>query len=212
MADTITAILPQKKNRNRQNIFIDGEYAFSLSDKLAFTLHVGDRLMPDRIAELKKSDEEDRALSKAIHFLKFRPRSRMEITRHLERKGFDDTCINAVICRLESFGYVNDRSFAAAWVDSRERNRPRGKFALQYELSQKGVAEKIVEEVLADYDEESAAHRAVKSRAESLRKLDEKTMKIKLYAFLQRRGFTFETCGKVYDRLREIGPDTPEPH
>ena len=211
MSSTITAIVVQKKNKNRFSIFMDGDYAFSVSDKLAVSLHVGDCLTPERIDALKQADEEDRAFLRAIHYLKFRPRSRMEMQCYLSRKGFTETCISAVIARLESIGYINDRHFAAAWVDSRERNRPRGKFALQYELSQKGVAEEIIDGVLADYNEEAAAWRAAESRTESLKKHDARTMKIKLYDFLKRRGFTFETCGRIYSRMIEWPEKSDEP-
>ena len=51
-----------------------------------------------------------------------------------------------------TLGYLDDVAFAAAWVESRDRARPRGSLALRQELLRKGVPREAIDEVLAERD------------------------------------------------------------
>jgi len=53
MTKKITALKVQKRNPNRVNIYLDGEYAFGLARITAAWLHVGQELGDEKIAELQ---------------------------------------------------------------------------------------------------------------------------------------------------------------
>jgi regulatory protein len=55
-------------------------------------------------------------------------------------------------------GYLDDRAFAGAWVESRDRARPRGSAALRRELQHKGVPGQAIDEILSERDARAAAH------------------------------------------------------
>ena len=57
------------------------------------------------------------------------------------------------MAQLVALNYLDDESFARAWVESRDRARPRGELALRRELAQKGVGREIVERVLEERQE-----------------------------------------------------------
>jgi len=194
---TITAINRQKKNRRRYSLFLDGTYAFSISERVANTLHVGDLLTDERISALKAEDEKDLAFEKALSYLAPRPRSRKEIGDYLNAQGFTHEAIQHAVLRLEKSGYINDHEFARAWVDSRIRFHPRGIFALRYELSAKGVAEEIIDSVLENLDETSLAMRALESRISKWKGLKPLKMREKIFGYLKRRGFSYETARQV---------------
>ncbi|MFW6283981.1 MAG: RecX family transcriptional regulator, partial [Desulfosalsimonas sp.] len=172
MSQSITAISPQKKNRGRCNIFVDGEYAFSLSEKLAASLQVGAQLGPEEKQRLLSEDQKQKAFEKSLGFLQYRPRSRAEITAYLEKKDFSGPAVQNAVSRLESYGYIDDEAFARMWIESRSRSRPKGEFALRYELRQKGVNEAIIDRMLAGFDETGPAWRAVAPRLSTWAKLD----------------------------------------
>ncbi len=207
MTNRITAITPQKKNSRRFNIFIDGEYAFSIAADLALPLSPGDPLSEGRIDELKKADETQRAFEKALFYLRFRPRSKTEIIRYLEKKEFDSRAIEETLKRLEHYQYIDDASFAAFWVESRKNHRPKGLFALRFELREKGIDEAIIERALMPYDEPDAAWRAVSTKLGGWRNLPRMELKVKIYNFLKRRGFSFETCEAVFTKAYEMTDD-----
>jgi regulatory protein len=140
------------------------------------------------------------AFSKSLHYLKFRPRSKAEIVRYLEKKGFDAQVVALAIKKLESYKYVDDAAFARLWVENRISHRPRGFFALRYELKEKGIDEGLIETTLSCYDELEPAWRAVSAKLGGWSNLPEFELKVRIYKFLRQRGFAFETCEKTYAR------------
>jgi regulatory protein len=203
MPNIITSITIQKKNRNRFNIFINKAYAFSLNRHQAAGLNIDDHLSENQIADLKQADEKDTAYSRALYYLNFRPRSRMEIERYLKEKKFPSFAVSDAICRLETSGYINDSDFARLWVENRLRLRPKGAYALTSELREKGIDEQIIKDVLIDFDEPESAWAAVIPRINRLRKLEKAEFKKKIYNFLSRRGFDYNTCKEISDQAWE---------
>ncbi len=200
MAGRITAITPQKRNRRRASVFIDGQYAFSLSMATAAALPIGKKLGDDERDALQAADRKEQAFDRALHYLKFRPRSRMEMIRYLKGKGFTAAVIDATLQRLESYQYIDDTAFARFWIDNRQRHRPRGAFGLRCELKEKGIADAVIEDLLADYDENAAAWRAVAPKLHRWADLPSMALKEKIHRFLRQRGFDYTTCEDVFQK------------
>src|ERR1041385_8804168 len=78
-------------------------------------------------------------LEAAARFLEARSRSVAEVRRRLTTAGYRSELIDAAIVRLGDLGVLDDEAFARAWVESRDRARPRGERALRDELRVKGV-------------------------------------------------------------------------
>lgn len=201
----VTALTIQKRNKERVNIFLDDEYAFSLSILLASRLRKGQVLSDANIAELRGEDEYERAKESALNFLTYRPRSGQEIERKLKEKQYSPIAIERTIDRLTELGYIDDRTFAKYWLDQRNHFKPRSRFALMQELSFKGVDREIVDEVLSDVDELDAAKRAAQKKLSRFRTLPKDEFRKKLAGFLQRRGFGYEIVNEVIaDCWRQI--------
>ncbi len=201
MPGQITALEVQARNKERVNVYLDGEYAFALPLIEAARLRRGQALTDAEIAELKARDAVATALDRAVRFLSYRPRSSSEVRRYLQDKGVEPPVINEVIARLERLGYVDDMAFARFWVQNRDEFRPRGPLALRQELKQKGIPAPIIAQVLSEVDFAEAAYRAAQAQAARWSNLGRQAMRQKLYAFLARRGFPVETCRDVTDRL-----------
>ena len=197
MSGIITAISPQKKRKDRVNVYIDEAYSFSLPLWAAGRLKTGEAVSQARIDELKAIDENDRAFQRGISFLAVRPRSRKEIERHLHQKGISAQAIEQAIERLDGYGYINDAEFARIWIENRLRHRPRGRFGLSYELKQKGISETIIEAALSGYDENQAAWAAIRPKLERWQHLSELERRRKIYSFLKQRGFSGETIREI---------------
>ena len=203
MTRIVSAIEPQERRGGRRsNVYLDGRYAFSLTTELAVQeLRVGDSISDDRYAALVVKDQQARCFDAALRFLGARPRSECEIRDRLARHEFDGHVVDRVIERLRRIQLVDDAAFAAYWVEQRATHRPRGARLLKQELRQKGVDQDILAEALPADDDEEGAYRAAQRKAASLRALDERTFKQRLGAFLQRRGYGYETVKPVVNRL-----------
>lgn len=205
MGGKVTLLEVQKGNRERVNVYLDGEFAFGLTALQAAALRKGQELSDSEIRTLKARDSVAKALDNAVRYLTARPRSQYEIRQYLSHKGTATAAIEEVIERLQTLGYVDDVAFARFWVSNRDEFKPRGRVALRYELRQKGIADDAIEEVLSTIDLDDSAYRAAQKKLSSLRGLDTKAARDKLGAFLARRGFSYDTVQRVIERLIQEG-------
>lgn len=200
MAGTITALQIQKRNKERVNVFIDGQFALALTAIAAASLRKGQLLSDAEIERLKADDELDKAYNSAVRYLGYRPRSQAEIERNLRDKGYAPEVTEHVIARLRQEQYLDDEAFAQFWLENRERFRPRGRQALRYEMKQKGLDPAVIESTLADLDEDESAWSAIEGKFYRWKSLEEQEFKQKVMAFLSRRGFNYETASGAANR------------
>lgn len=200
---TITALTNQKRNPNRINVYLDNEFAFGLAAITAVSLKVGQTLSAAQIETLRAADELENAKQSALRFLGYRPRSRRELIRNLEGKGFETAIIDQAIARLEELGLVDDAAFARYWVEQRETFKPRSRIALQQELQQKGIQRELIDDVLAEMDETAVARQAALKQAARWQTLPEDLFKSKLSGHLQRRGFSYAIIKQIINEVWE---------
>jgi regulatory protein len=139
----------------------------------------------------------------AVEFLATRPRSLVEIRRHLHGKRYDDEAIDGAIDRLRAQRYVNDLDFARYWIEQRSRFRPKGDRALVSELSNKGVSRETINAALGEMPAESEGDRARRAIARQLTRwssLEPAERKRKIHAFLAQRGFGYDVIEEVIAR------------
>lgn len=199
----ITALVVQKRNKQRVNVFLDGDYAFGLAIDEALKLRKGQKLSAEDVLKLKALDEIAVAHEGALNFLSFRPRSIKEVQDNLRQKGISEEAVATVLERLERVGLVDDAAFARFWVENRDRFKPRSARAIRYELRQKGVSDEAIDLALEALDTEDAAYRAGQKRSRRYRRADAATFKKKMTAYLARLGFDYGTIRDVVERLLE---------
>ncbi len=134
----ITLLQMQKRNKDRVNVFLDGEYALAVSLNTATTLKKGQRLSAAEVEELKQDGETDLAFQRALRYLGMRPRSSAEIVTYLKRKEYDEQIVEAVVRRLHEHHYLDDEAFARFWVDNRNRFRPTRGASVTLRIETKG--------------------------------------------------------------------------
>lgn len=164
-------------------------------------------------------------LEAAARFLEVRSRSVAEVRRRLTSAGYRTELVDGAIARMTELGMLDDAAFAQAWVESRDRSRPRGERAIRVELGQKGVDRAVVDLVLAarrtgvaegrlgraedeaaapDPDlvpvsaDRAAAERLMAKHERSLTRVaDPRQRRARAYSLLARNGFDPEVCREV---------------
>lgn len=197
----ITALVVQKRNPNRVNVHLDGEYAFGLARIVAVWLRVGQELDEEKLKRLQVEDARERAVQQALLFLSYRARSESEIRQNLRKHEMPEEVIEETIARLRQDGLANDGQFAQAWVENRSTFRPRSRRMLAMELRQKGLDDEAVSSALEDVDDEPLAYEAAKKRAPRLKALEWADFRKKLSEFLARRGFSYSVIAPVVTRI-----------
>lgn len=141
-------------------------------------------------------------LEAAARFLEARSRSVAEVRRRLASAGYRTELIDEAIRRLVEVGVLDDAAFARAWLESRDRARPRGERALRSELAGKGIERELIDDALVERAGEepgsvdrAAAERLLAKNARSLdRVTDLRIRRQRAYALLARNGFTPDVC------------------
>src|SRR5574338_647325 len=156
----ITALQVQKKNPNRVNVHLDGEFAFGLARIVAAWLRVGQQISDEKIEQLVAEDARERAYQQAMLFLSYRARSEAEIRKNLRKHEIPEAVIDQTIERLRQDGLANDKEFASAWVENRNTFRPRSRRMMTMELRQKGLDEEAIRSAVENVDDEASAYDA----------------------------------------------------
>jgi regulatory protein len=178
----------------------------------------------DRRSRLAAVDDPADVLAAAARFLEARPRSSDEVRRRLRGAGYRADLVEGALERLTELGYLDDAAFARAWVESRDRTRPRGVRALRDELRRKGVAATDAEAALAARearatgddpddprlvpgvgeraaseasDDEAAARLLARKGAGLRREPDLRKRRARAYALLARGGFDPGTAARA---------------
>lgn len=102
-----------------------------------------------RRARRAASDDPAEVLAAAARLLEARSRSTDEVRRRLRDAGYRADLVEGAVVRLTALGFLDDAAFARAWVESRDRARPRAARALRDELRRMGIAAVDAEAALA---------------------------------------------------------------
>lgn len=197
----VSRVAFQQRDPSRVNVYVEGRFAFAISaiEAVHRGLKPGRLLTAADIADLTQLEERERARNGALALLAVRPRSRRELTDRLARKGLPADVVAGVVEDLAVRGYVDDTEFARYWVENRQANRPRGRRALTAELRAKGVAADAIDEAALPTaaDEEADALLLARRRAATLHEPDLRRFQQRLGAFLQRKGYGYDTIRSV---------------
>jgi len=161
----------------------------------------------ERRAKRAEVDDPGVVVEAALRFLEARQRSVAEVRRRLSQAGYREALVTAAIERLADLGILDDEAFTAAWVESRDRARPRGERALRRELAVKGVDRSLVDEAMTarrpepggDGDPDlPAAERLLARNASKLARVgDPRVRRQRAYALLVRNGFDSEIAARL---------------
>lgn len=206
----ITEVSPQKNNNLKVNVFVDGEYRFSLdgADAILRGISTGKELCEKDIANLMMDSQFAKARDKALDIL-----SRKSITSHdlgasLAQKGYDDIVICEVIKDLESLGYIDDESYASMYFEYC-LEKMWGKKKITYEMKQKGISDVIIETVLGEYEDDAALEQmtdAIKQKYMYCDLSDPKT-KAKITRYFASRGFDFSQINTAINIVAKENSD-----
>lgn len=192
----ITRITQQKRDLERFNIFLDGKYAFSVHETVfvKYGLTKGMTLEDWTLDEVIYEDQISKAFNRALHYLGFRMRSEFEVKEKLLELEYGEAVVLEAIVKLRRLGFLDDKNFAEALMETRIRTSKRGPRKIQEELKQKGIKKELLEEVLESYSEESQitiARELAEKEASKNRALSPRQTEQRIQNLLQRQGYSF---------------------
>ena len=195
---TVTKI--EAISKTKYQIFIDNKFAFVLYKGELSHYHIEEDGEIDEAVyeEIKKNVVSKRAKLRARHLLNDMDRTENQLRDKLKSNLYPEDIIDEALNYVKSFGYINDYNYAKRFVDSRkDRKSKKELYAL---LCGKGLARELIDSAFEECYEREDGQNAI---AELLRKkkfcLETATdkEKQKIYAFLMRKGFSYEDIRQV---------------
>jgi regulatory protein len=150
------------------------------------------------------ADVEAVARTIALRKLTARACTRHELDQALQAKKVPRAAIDAVLDRLEEVGLVDNASFAADWVTSRQQRRHLSRRVLRRELQAKGVERGEIDSALdyVDLDAELRSARELVERKRAVMSgLSREVQYRRLAGMLSRRGFDTTTTTQVLNEV-----------
>lgn len=205
---TITKLTAGVRDPNRVNVFLDGNFAFSLdvSQVVDLNVKVGQKVNKERLAELQSASEFGKLYQRTLEWVLTRPHSireaelylrrrkirRKQLNLQREREGkrplpeLQDDIANLVIDKLIEKKYLDDLKFAKFFIENRFIKKGVSHKRLRMELKKKGVSDENISAAFG-----STARDEDEEIVKMIKKKRAKYNDFKLVNYLVRQGFEY---------------------
>lgn len=205
----ITKIEIQKRNKERVNLFLDHEYAFSLSAELVYKegLKVNAEIDSEKLKILAESESFIRCKESALRIIERSYKTEKEMRDKLRLKEYEDNSINKTIEFLKEYNFINDSNYAKAFISDKLSSA--GSQKIKYALTQKGICKEIIDEELSKLNkdnEKNTAFNIAKKKFDILKKKENDNYKIsgKLYRYLVSKGYGYDVINDVVKEVMSV--------
>lgn len=188
----ITAITAQERDKNRCNLFVDGEFSIALpiDTVLDYRLKVGDEISDDVLREIRLEGDKASALKKALTYVGAGLKTKKQVITYLRKKEYSENAVFYAVDKLKEYGFIDDEEYARRYIENCQGKQ--GKRLAEYKLMEKGVRKEIIEEAYAEVRPDGKEN--AKAIAEKRLKGKEitKELALKTFRYLMSRGFSYE--------------------
>ena len=196
----ITRLEVQARHKDRVNLYINDVFVTGLTLDTAVKngLKIGKDVDEKFVVDMIFDSEKQSAFNKTANYMKSSIKTVKQIKEYLNKKGYDEAVINAVVEKLKEYKYLDDSQYVTAFVNTNKSKY--GVRKLREKLKQRGVADANLS-VLDDYEEDVDA---LKKVAEKYMSHKEKTPENynKLYRFLAMRGYNFDDINACVNEIK----------
>ena len=199
----ITDVAPQKNNKNRVSVFVDGEYAFSLdsADALRLGVKVDAEITEKDIEIYNLESNLSKAKSKAFDIVSRKAVTEKGLRDALFKKGYDKVIVDIVVDTMQEYNYINDFDFCESFFEY-AKQKGWGILKIKSELKRRGVSEVVMRDALSQFSD------SPKERIYDImcRKFDgadttDIKQKQKILRFFASRGFDYESTMDALGRF-----------
>ena len=198
----ITAINPQKHDKMRCNIEVDGRFycGMTLETVMKNRLKVGTIVTEEELSALQLESEKTVAFDKSLTHITASMKTEQEVRTFLKKKGYLSQVCDYVVDKMKEYGFLNDELYARQYTESVSKRK--GARLIAMELKQKGVDESAIREAVSQIsDEEESAVRILEKYLRG-KPFDAPTIQ-KAYRHLLSKGFDYDTAKSALERLKD---------
>ena len=202
----ITAITPQKKDKTRCNIEVDGRFycGMKLDTVMQNHLKAGYIVTLEELSRLQLESEKQTALDKAMTHISVSMKTEREVRDFLKRKGYLEDVANYVVERMREYGFIDDNEYARQYAESAGKRK--GARVIEMELRRKGVASEAIEEAVEGITNGEETAKKLLEKYLRGKTVDRNTLR-KAYQHLIYKGFDHDTARAALGSLGEMDED-----
>lgn len=199
---TVTDIKPQK-NKKRVNIYLDNKFGFGIDLETFVTkkIKVGLELTDKVIEQIVNESEFQKSYDKILRFGTLRPRSEKEFKNWLTKYKVHESLHSELFNRLKRLELLDDKKFAAWWIEQRKQFKSKSKRELTQELRMKGINSEIINQLITDYvsqqEQVASAKKLIEKRAYKWKMLEGYQKRQKIYSYLASKGFDSDVIREI---------------
>lgn len=202
----ITGISPQKHDKLRCNIEVDGRFycGMTLETVMQNRLKVGLVVTAEELSRIQLESEKATALDKALTHITFTMKTEREVRAFLQKKGYLQDVCDYVVGRMKELGYLDDALYAAQYLESAQKKK--GARLIAAELKRKGIDDDTIESTVSNISgEEESAKRHLEKYLRG-KELDRATIQ-KAYRHLLSKGYDYDTAKAALESLKDCDED-----
>jgi len=206
----VTKIQAQKR-KGRYNVYLDDKYAFPVAENtlIEFRLMNGTELTDEQVKEIQDRENVNKAYGDAVNYLSYQLRTEKEIKEYLYKKEYHRDAVDLTLQRLRDLNYLDDESYAQSFINTQLRMSANGPKIIEQKMVQKGVPNNIIQDKLAEIDQDILLENAIDFAKKQVRKQKRASfqqMLTKLRQSLYQKGFNKEIIEETIESL-DLEPD-----
>ena len=150
----ITSIEPQKHDKNRCSIYIDGRFycGLTLEAAIKYRLKAGMHVEKSLLDEIQLETDKNTALDKALTHISAGMKTEKQISDFLNKKGYTSAVCEYVLERMHYYGFLDDYAYCKAYIGSVSG---RGRRLLEADLIKRGANRGAIERALSEFEEDA---------------------------------------------------------
>ena len=201
----ITKIESQKKNNDRVNIYVDGEFFMAVFTELIYTFNLkkGMEIDQNNLTYILKEEMYIKAKNKALNILSKADQSEKKIREKLSSEFEEDT-IDIVIEFLLKNKFIDDDLLAQKIVNTNVNLNKCGRNKIKQNLYNKGISIESINEAISEIDKDIEFENAMylaKKRYERVKNEDKRKIYQKISQHLAYKGFDYDIIKIVLNKL-----------
>ena len=149
--------------------------------------------------KIKKSETEIKYYEKVINYINFKPRTKKEVSEYLKNLEATDSQIKALIKKLESIAYIDDKRYTESFVSEYIRKKKGSKY-IEHTLEQKGIEKDLIFKYLENYSKEKEFENATEvanKYAKTITKNPIKKQKNQITNKLISEGYPYDVVNRI---------------
>lgn len=213
MEKKITKIEVQKNNKERFNLYINGEFfaGIDAATYVHFNLKKDLILSDDMLIQIGEYDGYRVAINKAVQYLSYKKRTEKEVRDYLTKIEVNPQATDKAIEYCKVNGYINHEDYCVSFMNTMLNTTDKGPVIFAQKLKELGVEQSLIDKYTHQFESAITEERIDKIAAKISRKYEKKQsgrmIQQKIMQTLIQKGYNLDIAN---DALKNVKIETNE--